>query len=168
MIIRKFCLGGTMLVLLLAAAPAFARQGKAGLWNVTSTVEMALPPETAAAMKKMGMAMPGAKPVTSQLCMSQAEVDSDRPPHLDRAATGCDTKLVKQTATGMTANMVCKGNMTGTGTIQVTYKGDTHYSGFYGFKGTSGGRPVDMTTRFTGDWVKADCGNVKPYNLRTQ
>ena len=168
MTIRKLCLAAVALSALGLSGPALAKQGKVGLWNVTSTIEMAMPPEAAAAMKKMGMAMPGAKPVTVQMCMSQAEVESNRPPHLDRTATGCDTRLVKQTATEMTASMVCKGNMRGTGTIQVAYKGDTQYSGFYSFKGTSGGRPVDMTTRFRGNWVKADCGKVKPYNLRTQ
>ena len=29
------------------SVPALARQGKVGLWNVTSTTEMALPPEAA-------------------------------------------------------------------------------------------------------------------------
>ena len=165
MIIRKIALCSVALAALISA-PALAKQGKVGLWNVTSTTEMALPPEAAAAMKKAGI--PASRPVTVQMCMSQAEVDSSQPPHLDRRATGCDTKLVRQTASEMTATMACKGNMRGTGTIQVVYKGAEHYTGSYSFKGTSGGRPVDMTTRFKGDWVKTDCGNVKPYNLRTQ
>lgn len=168
MTIRLFSLCGIALAALCLSDPALAKHGKAGLWNVTSTTEMAFPPEAVAAMKRAGMAMPGTKPVTAQMCMSQAEVDSARPPHLDRTATGCDTKIVKETAAAMTATMICKGNMRGTGTIQVTYKGETQYAGSYSFKGTSGGRPVDMTTRFRGNWVKADCGNVKPYNLRTQ
>jgi len=167
MTVRKFWLGALALTVL-AAAPAFAKQGKAGLWNVTSTTEIALPPETVAAMKKAGQSLPAAQPVTVQMCMSQAEVDSDRPPHPDPAATGCDTKVVKRTANAMTASMVCKGNMKGTGTIQVTYDGNERYSGFYSFKGSTGGRATDVTTRFRGQWVKADCGNVKPYSLRTQ
>jgi hypothetical protein len=168
MTIRHLCLCSVALTALSMSGPALAKHGKAGLWNVTSTTEMAFPPEAVAAMKRAGMAMPGAKPIIAQMCMSQAEVDSARPPHLDRTATGCDTKIVKETATAMTATMTCKGNMRGTGTIQVTYKGAEHYVGSYSFKGTSGGRPVDMTTRFKGDWVKADCGKIKPYNLRTQ
>lgn len=166
MTIRAVCLG--MLALAAIATPALAKQGKVGLWNVTSTTEMALPPETVAAMKKAGMAVPKPQPITVQMCMSQAEVDSDHPPHLDRGATGCDTKLVKRTATSMTASMVCKGNMRGTGTIQIDYQGAERYSGMYNFKGATGGQTTDVTTRFRGQWVKADCGNVKPYSLRTQ
>lgn len=168
MTIRKLCLGSALLPLLLVAGPALAKHGKVGLWNVTSSTEMALPPAAVAAMKKSGMVLPASQPMTVQMCMSQEEVDSDRPPHMDRGATGCDTRIAKQTATAMTANMVCKGNMKGTGTIQVSYTGAEHYAGFYSFKGTSGGRPLDVTTRFKGDWVKTDCGKVQPYKLRTQ
>ena len=166
MINRNLCLGA--LALVLCATPVLAKQGKVGLWNVTSTTEMALPPDTMAAMKKAGVTMPAAKPITVQMCMSQAEVDSDNPPHLDRAATGCDTRVVKRTASAMTASMVCKGNMRGTGTIQIAYEGDERYSGSYSFKGSTGGQATDITTRFRGQWVRTDCGKVKPYALRAQ
>jgi hypothetical protein len=112
--------------------------------------------------------MPGSEPVTVQMCMSKEEVESDVPPHLDSAATGCDTKLVSQTAGAMRANIICKGQMKGTGSIAITYNGPEHYTGTYSFKGTSYGHATSMTTRFKGDWVKADCGKVPPYKLRTQ
>lgn len=166
MIIRRFCLGA--LALAAITAPVQAKQGKVGLWNVTSTTEMALSPEMVASMKKAGVPVPAPQPVTVQMCMSQAEVDSDNPPHLDRSTTGCDTKVVKRTANAMTASMVCKGNMQGTGTIQITYDGAERYSGHYSFKGSTAGQATDVTTRFRGQWVKADCGAVKPYSLRTQ
>ncbi len=167
MTIRKLCLGALALTACIAA-PALAKQGKVGLWNVTSTAEMALPPEVLAMLKKSGQPMPGAKPITVQMCMSQEEVDSATPPHLDTATTGCVTKTTKQTATEMTAVMTCKGNMKGTGTIQISYTGNEHYAGAYTFKGTNFGQPANITTRFKGDWVKADCGKVQPYKLRTQ
>ncbi len=152
----------------LAANPALAKQGKAGLWNVTSTTDIAMPAQTLAAMKKAGVKMPVGQPVTVQMCMSQAEVDSDRPPQMDRQATGCETRIVKRTASAMTASMVCKGNLKGTGTIQITYDGAERYAGSYSFKGATGGQATDVTTRFRGQWLKADCGKVKPYALRTQ
>ena len=164
----KFCLGGVMLAALLLSSPAWAGHGKAGLWNVTSTTEIAYPPELVAAMKKSGQSLPPPRPTTFPMCMSQAEVDSDQPPHLDRAATGCVTKIVKRTATEMTASMACKGAMKGAGAIQVTYNGAEHYAGSYSFKGSASGNPVDTMTRFKGDWVKADCGKLQPYKLRTQ
>lgn len=154
---------------LLAPAPALAGHGKAGLWNVTSTTSMAMamPPEVAARMKGMNMTLPPQTHV-SQMCMSQAEVDSGAPPHIDQAATGCTTKVVSASAAGMTAVMTCTGRMKGTGQVQVTYSGAEHYTGSYSFKGTVEGNATDMTTRFKGDWVKADCGAIRPYRLRTQ
>jgi len=149
----------------LIAAPALAKHGKVGLWNVTSSTEVVLPAKLKSQMKQAGMAaMPGAKPITVQMCMSREEVESDTPPHLDRGATGCDTRLVSQTPAAMKANIICKGQMKGTGSIEVAYTGAEHYTGSYSFTGT----PMSMKTSFKGDWVKADCGNIKPYKLRTQ
>jgi hypothetical protein len=52
--------------------------------------------------------------------------------------------------------------------MRISYSGAEHYTGTYSFKGTVEGNATDMNTRFKGDWVKADCGAIKPYNLRTQ
>jgi hypothetical protein len=158
----------SMLALALIAVPAMAKQGKVGLWNVTSSTDVTLPPQVAAALKKAGQSLPAARPMTVQMCMSQAEVDSSEPPHLDSKATGCVTKTTRQTASEMTATMTCNGDMKGSGSIQISYSGNEHYAGSYSFKGTSFGSPANITTRFKGDWVKADCGSVKPYSLRTQ
>jgi hypothetical protein len=163
---RAFVLG--LAAAALIAAPAWAKHGKAGLWNVTSTTDVGLPAKTVAAMKKLGEPIAAAQPVTVPMCMSQAEVDADTPPHLDRAATGCVMKVVTQTPAVLKASMLCKGAMKGTGGIEVSYRGAEHYAGTYNFKGTLNGRPTDVTTRFKGDWVKADCGKVQPYRLRTQ
>jgi hypothetical protein len=147
------------------AAPALANHGKVGLWNVTSSTDVVLPAKLKAQMKQAGMAsMPGAQPITVQMCMSKAEVESNAPPHIDSGASGCTTRIVSQTADAMRATTVCKGRMNGTGSIEVSYKGAEHYSGSYSFTGT----PMTMKTSFKGDWVKADCGKVQPYRLRTQ
>jgi hypothetical protein len=167
MTVRNFCLSAMALAAVLTA-PALAKQGKVGLWNVTSTTDMALPPRDAATMKAAGQSLPAAKPVTVQMCMSQAEVDSSQPPHLDPGSTGCTTRTTKQTASEMTAVMSCNGNMKGGGNIRITYTGNEHYVGSYTFKGTSFGAAANITTNFKGDWVKADCGKVQPYKLRTQ
>ena len=162
--IRSFVLGlcaATMLT-----APAFANHGKVGLWNVTSSVEITLPADVAAAAKSPRLIAP--QPVTVQMCMSKQEVEANAPPHLDRGATGCNTRLIGQTADFMRATMICKGPLKGTGRIEIYYKGAEHYNGSYSFTGTSYGRPANSKTSFKGDWVKADCGNVKPYRLRTQ
>lgn len=156
--------------LLLLPGTALAGHGKAGLWTVTSTTNLriTLPPEVEAQMKKMGRAM-SAQSHTTQMCMSQAEVDSDKPPHIDPSGTGCDTHIISQTGLSMKAKMVCDGRMKGTGDLQITYTGDNaHYTGQYSFDGSVEGNPSSMSTSFRGDWVKADCGSVRPYTLRNQ
>lgn len=146
---------------------ALAAHGKAGLWTVSSTTEMnmAMPPEVAARMREMKMP---SNTHTSQMCMSQEEVNSDRPPHIDEASTGCATSLVSSTASAMTAAMTCNGRLKGTGKMQISYSGAEHYRGSYSFTGQVEGNPTRMTTHFKGDWVGANCGDIKPYRLRTQ
>ncbi len=155
-------------VLMSAPSAAFAGHGKAGLWNVTSTTDMAMamPPEVATQMKQAGMKMPKPAPITRQMCMSQSDVDSDKPPQIDPNASGCDTKLIKAGPSGIEAQMTCSGKMKGTGHMQIAYSAPEHYAGSYSFKGTVEGNPTSMSTSFKGDWVKKDCGAVKPYKLR--
>ena len=76
--------------------------------------------------------------------------------------------MVKPITAALKAHMICKGAMKGTGDIEIAYQGAEHYAGSYSFKGTLAGNPTSVVTRFKGDWVKADCGKVAPYKLRTQ
>lgn len=167
---RKHIFGLAAVALIFVPGAALAGHGKAGLWNTVTTTNMAMtmPPEMAAQMKAMGMKPPTANSFKGQMCMSQAEVDSNNPPHIDEGGTGCTTKVISQTGSSMKAQMTCNGRMKGSGTMQVTYSGAEHYKGNYDFKGTVEGNPTNMSTTFQGDWVKADCGSVKPYTLRTQ
>jgi hypothetical protein len=150
------------MVLLMAPGVALAGHGKVGLWRVTSSTKlsMATSPEAAKAAP--------ASSHTTHMCMSQEEVESDAPPHIDSPATGCDTRLTGHTATGMTAELICNGGMKGKGHMQIAYDGAEHYTGSYSFKGTVEGNPANLDTSFKGDWIKADCGKVRPYKLRTQ
>jgi hypothetical protein len=163
---RHWKAGLSAVTLLLAPGTAFAAHGKAGLWNVSTTMGMAnvqIPPEAMARMKAMGLNMPMGQTFTSQICMTQAEVDADAPPPVSRKESGCTTKVTSQTASSMAAQMVCNGDMKGTGQMQISYSGAEHYAGSYSFKGSMNGHPADMNSSFKGDWIKADCGAVKPY-----
>ena len=71
----------TMLVLAPSAVLA-APHGKPGLWNITTTMQMAmpqLPPEAMAMMKSRGIKLPGmgGEPVKTQICMTEEEIDKD-------------------------------------------------------------------------------------------
>lgn len=155
-------------LLVLTPGAALAGHGKAGLWNVTTTMNMAmsLPPAALAQMKASGMKMPGARTVASQMCMTQAEVDAGVPPAMHDRSMDCDTHVTSQTASSMTADMVCRGRMNGTGHTQIAYKGNEHYAGSYSFNGAMEGQPISNSMTFRGDWLKADCGAVKPYTPR--
>jgi hypothetical protein len=165
---KELLIGLSVAALALAPGAAQAAHGKAGLWNVSTTMNMPnvqMPPEAVAQMKKMGVKMPAAQTFTSQICMTQAEVDSDKPPPM-KNDTGCTTRMVNQTASSMQAEMICTGNMKGNGQMRISYSGAEHYVGSYNFRGSMKGQPMNMSSSFKGDWVKADCGAVKPYTAK--
>jgi len=154
-------------LLLASAGLALAGHGKAGLWNVSTTMaapNVQIPPQALAQMQAMGMKMPGGQTVTSQICMTQADVDADKPPSVQR--DGCTSNITSKSASSVTAEMVCNGEMQGSGHVQIAYSGESHYEGSYTFKGVMRGHPVETSSNFKGDWVKADCGAVKPYSAK--
>ena len=161
---RKLLWCGCALALAIPGA-ALADHGRAGLWNVSTTMTMAMPqipPEALAQMRAMGMKLPGGRTFASQICMTEADVKSDRPPAMDRADSGCQWTNVHVSGSGMSGDMACHGKMEGHGTMQVSYNGTDHYRGEYSFKGSMDGRSTEMKSSFSGNWVKADCGAVKP------
>jgi hypothetical protein len=152
--------------LILAPLAAYAAHGRAGLWTVTSTMEMPnmpqLPPQALEMMKARGMPVPG-QPFTTQMCMTQEQVNADKPPAINDGNVSCDTKVLSASPSAMHTQVVCKGRVNGTGDMQISWRGTDHYEGTYSFQGTADGRPQNMTTHYTGDFVKTDCGAVKPY-----
>lgn len=152
--------------LILAPVAAMAAHGRAGLWTVTSTMEMpgmpALPPQAMEMMKSRGMPMPG-QPFTTQMCMTQDQVNADKPPAMRNQDVSCETKVLSSSASAMHTQVTCKGKVNGTGDMQMTWRGTDHYESNYTFQGTAeGGRPQNMKQHSVGDFVKADCGSVKP------
>ncbi len=159
-------LGLAGVALILAPVAAMAAHGRPCLWTVTSTMDMPdmpqLPPQALEMMKARGMPMPG-KAFTTQMCMTQEQVNADKPPAMRNEDVSCDTKVLSATPSAMHTQVTCKGRVNGVGDMQIAWRGTDHYEGTYTFKGTAGGRPQNMSTRYTGDFVKADCGSVKPY-----
>jgi len=171
---RRLVSGLAAAAVLLTPAAALAARGKAGLWKISTTMDMPdmpqmrdLPPEAMAMMKQRGMSMPGmGAPVVTQICMTQEEVNTDKLPAMKNLEENCTTKVLSQTPSSMTAETTCRGRMEGVGRMQMSWRGNEHYEGTYSFKGVMQGRPHSMTSRYTGDFVKADCGSVKPYTPR--
>src|SRR3954462_3207896 len=152
----------------LAPVAAWAAHGKPGLWTISSTMQMAnmpqMPPEAIAMMKARGMQIPGmgGAPIVSQICMTPEQVNGDIPPAMQRDGENCTGKLLSQPASSMKSEVTCHGRMEGVGRSEMTWRGNEHYEGTYSFKGTMEGRPQEISTHYTGDFVKADCGAVKP------
>ncbi len=163
--ISVICAAGIAAASLLISGAALAGHGKAGLWTVTNRMDMPgmqmpdlsqLPPEARARMEAMHVNMPN-HGMTTQHCMTQAEVDEDKPPTARK-----ECKLVKSSVVGHTysGDVACNGEFTGTGHVQVTYDSNEHYSGTMAMKGTHEGRPMNMHYSFEGKWISANCGNV--------
>ena len=123
---------------------ALADHGKVGLWQVTTTASM------------HGMAP---HKFTSQQCMTEAEVKSDKPPAMQKDSN-CKMANQQMSANSFAADMVCTGPTKGTGHMSVTYDGDTHYAGQMTMAMNAGGQAMNMTNTFDGKWVSADCGKA--------
>jgi hypothetical protein len=145
---------------------AVASHGKAGLWEVTTHMNMPnmranIPPEALARMKAMGMNMPDNQTFTSQRCMTAADVAEDKPPPM-RNNEDCAMSNMSHDAHTFTADMTCNTQrMQGRGHLSVNFDSAEHYAGSYTFNGTSEGHPQNMTYNFEGRWISADCGSVK-------
>src|ERR1700755_472583 len=162
----KFTAGLVASALLLAPVAALAGHGKPGLWNITSTMQMAnapqMPPEAMAMMKSRGIKMPGmGSPMTSQICMTPEQVNGDLSPAMHNHEEKCTAKVLSQTASSMKSEVTCHGRMEGVGHSEMSWRGNEHYEGTYSFKGSMEGHPQNISTRYSGDFVKADCGAVK-------
>jgi hypothetical protein len=154
--------------LVLVPAAAFAAHGRPGLWTVISTIQMSdapqIPPQGLAMMKARHMPIPNSgEPTSTQICMTQDQVNADKPPAMSNREESCDSKVLNQTPALMEAQITCHGRMEGVGHVKVSWRGTDHYEGTYTFKGTMGGRPQEMSTHYTGDFVKTDCGAVRPF-----
>lgn len=166
---RYFILSG-LAVIAIAAAPisAIASHGKAGLWSVTTQIggmsqQMPqLTPEQMQQMQAMGVHMPPMRShgMTTQYCMTEAQVNSDAPP--PSVQKHCKVINMKTTGNTMDADIVCSGEMQGHGHMTVTYSNAEHYAGRVAFSEQVEGHTTNMTNSFDGHWVSSDCGSVKP------
>jgi hypothetical protein len=145
-------------------APALGAT-KPGLWDMSMNIGMPnapqIPPEAMAQMRALGMAIPGlGAPITTQICLTPAEAARDEPP----PPRGCRHQNVRRAGATISGDLVCQGEMTGTGTFEATIGGEEQFRTKFNFKGTRGGQPAEFTADMQGQWRGADCGNVRPTN----
>ena len=140
-------------VVALAAQPN--AEGKAGLWEVTSSVSMS--------------GMPAMGSHTTQVCVTQAMVDKYGGPYSNPQNAQCQTSNVVVTATGMTANVTCTGRTNMTGTVQMTFvdANTTKTTMQLNMAQLPNGQSMTMTTNMTSVYKGPDCGSVKPLAMPT-
>jgi hypothetical protein len=131
---------------------AQAQSRKPGLWEVTTQMSMSGGPT----------AMPQMPPRTNQVCVTQAMIDKYGGPTSQPARGNCQMTDVSLTATGMTAKMVCTGQMTMTGTVQATFVDANTTKTTVQMTMPMGQNTMNMTMQSTASYKGADCGSVQP------
>jgi hypothetical protein len=162
---------------------------KAGLWEVTTTMNFGgsqmppgMPPNAQMPQLPPGVKLPpGVQmpqgmgnpfgPRTTQVCYTQAMMDKfgGVSPATPNKNSDCKMTNISITAKGMTATMVCTGQMNATGTVEATFVDANTTSIKIHIKGTTqrgqNSMPVDMSMQSTSVYKGPDCGSVKPFEM---
>jgi hypothetical protein len=136
---------------------------KPGLWEVTTQMSIAGMPQ----MPQMpqGAQNPFAAH-TNQICVTQDQIDKYGGPMSKPQRGDCQVTNVAVKPDGMTADIMCTGQMNVKGDITTKFTdGNTtdmtmHMTGTMQMGPNS--RPVDMTIHSTSVYKGSDCGSVKP------
>ena len=164
--------------LCIVAFPAGAQTLKPGLWEIHNKMsggemdqamaemqkQMAqMSPaerkQMEAMMGKQGVRMtPGAGGMSVQMCMTKEMVERNDMPMQD----GC--RMTQNSRSGNTMKMAfaCT-NPPSSGEGQVTFTSPEAYTSRMTMRMQEKGKTETMTMDTTGKWLKADCGNVKPF-----
>ena len=149
--------------------PLCAHAGmKPGQWEITMHMDLGknapqmpqIPPEQLEKMKQMGISVPAmgmGQPRTFKTCVSPQDAASDRPPMDDKSQRDCKPQNIKHDGSRTTLDIVCDGEMKGTGHVEAVYDGPEHYTSKFHFTGTAHGHEVDMTNSSEGRWLGASC-----------
>ena len=112
------------------------------------------------------MAAPGSGTHTTQVCVTQQQIDKYGA-IIPQTRGNCTVSNVVKKDNGMTADLVCTGAMSGKGAIEESTSSDgEHAKGKMHFSGSvqmgQNSKPVEWTTESSSVFKGADCGNVKP------
>lgn len=163
---------------LAVAALAWAQAGrKPGLYEITSQMSMGgagapqMPQMPPGVKLPPGMQMPQSPyaPHTMQVCVTQAMIDKYGGPSPAPQRGQCQVTDISMKSNGMTAKIICTGQMNATGTVETTWTDANSSQTKMHMTGTmqmgSNSQPIDMTTQSTSVYKGADCGSVKPIEM---
>ena len=123
----------------------------------------AMPPEQRKQMEQMmagrGIGM-GPKGNTYKVCVTKEEAARQAAPKMSDA--NCTQDVVQRSAQTMKVKWTCTGQNPSTGEGEVTFKSDKAYTGKAVVTSTVKGKPETTNIEQSGQWLSADCGDIKP------
>ncbi len=142
----------TLVSLTTLSLAARAQQRKPGLYELTVTTTSLSPNPTT---------MP---PHVSQVCLTPEMLDKYGA--IVPQTRGCQVVNVVKKPSGMTADMVCSGAMSGKGALEATWVDIEHGKGSVRFSGTMQTRSstikIEWNSASSSVYKGPDCGSIKP------
>lgn len=108
-------------------------------------------------MAKQGLGM-GNKANSVKVCISKEQAELDRMPQQE----GCTQKVERLNASTVKVAFECKGNPPSSGEGTLTFSKPTAYTGQFKVKTVVNNQPEQIDMAQSGQWLAADCGNLKP------
>lgn len=145
----------TAVIVFAQAKDAARHYGKAGLWEVTTTMTWQKAP--------VRTGSPGGPPAagshTTDVCLSQAMLDAGALLPQSRGQCYIQNKVIKPGS--VTADYVCTGKMKGMGKLETSFPDMEHVAGSMHFVGTldvqAHAQPIEWTTTETSVFKSAQC-----------
>lgn len=168
MLALRALLIGSALVATVASAATFTPVGlRPGLWHVVvqMTGTMPIPAEALARMpeaQRQKMVAEMHKPLDTKQCLTAEQLAKGF--DLGTHSQHCTRNMIASTGSGFSMHMDCKSER-GTlisGTFQLGVIDATHFRGSTAMTMTMQGKTNNLGSTVAGEWVSADCGNVKP------
>jgi hypothetical protein len=143
-----------------------------GLWEITIQSDQMrqqpqMSPQQAEQMRKMGITVPETRNggMVMKVCYTKELLEKSAIP-ASQNEHECKPTNMSRNGNSFTSEVVCNGpNMKGTGTSSGTMS-NTSYQITTSFTGTMGGQPANHKSQMSGNYLGADCGNVKPIGTR--
>ena len=167
---------------LLATAPAFAQEVQPGLWSVENKMGgnpelekamaqmqqqlAAMPPaqrkQMEAMMGQSGMSIGAGGAMAVKVCITPEMASRQQMP--TQTEGDCTSNIDSRSGNTMKFSFSCT-NPVSSGEGTYVFESNKAYSMKMAIKSQQGGKVQNMTMNAKGQWLGADCGNIKPVEL---
>ncbi len=154
--------------LLAATSAALAAHEKAGLWQITITINANnmhmpdlsnLPPDVQARVRAAGVGM-GGNTITARRCLSEQNIAVNKLPSLGSHGKDCSVSNVSESGSHMSADLTCSAHFIGSGHVQADWDSDEHYTAQVDITGSANGQNVTSSEKIEGRFLSAQCGGA--------